>query len=66
MLYWNNLMMLVATSANAEGGLGMTLLCCIGFEPIEWNCGGGCDCRNNSCLLLLHLDSTVAAIDLNA
>ena len=24
MLYWNNLMMLVATSANAEGGLGMT------------------------------------------
>jgi len=44
----------------------MTLLCCIGLEPIEWNYGGGCDCRKNSCRLLLHLDSTVAAIDLNA
>ena len=25
---------------NAEGGLG---ICCIGLEPIEWNCQGGCD-----------------------
>jgi hypothetical protein len=62
MLYWNNLMMLVATSANDEGDLGMTSaaldlsqLSGIAEEVVI----------AGTIHVALHLlDSTVAAIDL--